>query len=114
MNQVSMSGLNLNDTEAGFTRTARGGGKSENDVLNAIDRERLWHRIAFSEKQWARRNDVVPPAFTFGNLSVTFPRRVRAGFAPGMRQLHPSHATLLMNKPHDPSQRLNVFVFPDA
>jgi hypothetical protein len=41
-------------------------------------------------------------------------RRVRAGFAPGMRQLHPGRATLLMNKPHDPGQRLNVIIFPDA
>ena len=31
-----------------------------------------------------------------------------------MRQLHPSHAALLMNKPHDSGQRLNMIVRPDA
>ena len=31
-----------------------------------------------------------------------------------MRQLHPSHAALLMNKPDDSSQRFNVIIHPDA
>src|SRR6266404_7991468 len=31
-----------------------------------------------------------------------------------MRQLHPSYAALLMNKPDDSSQRLHVIIHPDA
>jgi hypothetical protein len=41
MHQVSMSSMNLNDTKARFAGTTCGGGKSRNDVLNTIDRERL-------------------------------------------------------------------------
>src|SRR5260370_32477324 len=114
MNQVSMSGVNLNDAKARFTGTACRRGKSRNDVANAIARERPWHRIVIGERQRARRNDIVPTAFTFGNCSVARPWRVRAAFTAGMRQLHPSHAALLVDKPHDASHRLNVSVFPDA
>src|ERR1700675_3483895 len=103
MNQVSMSGVNLDDTEARFAGTARGSGKSRNDVLDTIDRERLRHRIALRETQCAGRNDIVPTPVTFRNPSVTSPRCVRAGLAPGMRQLHPSHTALLMNELHDAS-----------
>src|SRR5712664_749625 len=114
MNQVSVSSVNLNDTEARFTGTACRRGKSGNDVLNTIDRKRSRHRIVIGERQRTRRNDIAPPAFTFGNLPVACPWRVRAALAAGMRQLHPSHAALLVNKPHDASQRLNVIVFPAA
>src|SRR3984893_1406921 len=114
MNQISMSSMNLNHTEARFTGTTCSGSKSSNDVLNTLDRERSRHRIAIGETQCARRNDILPTAFTFGNRSVANPRRVSARLAAGMRQLHPSHAALLMNKPHDSSQRLNVFILPDA
>src|SRR6266436_1085570 len=113
MNQVSMSGVNLNDSKAGFAGTTRGGGKSRNGVLNTVDRERLRHRIVIGERQCARSNDI-PPSTTFGDRSVACPRPVGAGLATGMRQLHPSHAALLMNKPDDSSQRLNVIVHPDT
>src|ERR1700682_6220410 len=114
MNQVSMSTVNLDDTVARFTGTTCGGDKSRNDALNTVDRERPGHRIAIGECQCARRNDILPTPFTFGRRSVVCPRRVSAGLATGMRQLHPSHAALLMNKPHDSSQRFNVIVHPDA
>jgi hypothetical protein len=39
---------------------------------------------------------------------------VSAGLATGVRQLHSSHGPLLMNKPDDSSQRLNVRVHPDT
>src|SRR6267378_6093576 len=114
MNQISVSSVNLNDTEARFTGTTCGGGKSRDDVLNTVDRERLRHRIVIGESQCTRGNDIVPPSTTFGDRSVACPRPVGAGLATGMRQLHPSHAALLMNKPDDASQRFNVIVHPDA
>src|SRR6266478_1483417 len=114
MNQVSMSGVNLNDTEARFASTTCGRGKSRNDVLNTVDRERSGHRVAIGKGQCARGNDIIPTPFIFGNHSVAPPRCVSAGLATGMRQLHPSHAALLMNKPDDSSQRLNVIIHPDA
>src|SRR6266850_5927837 len=114
MNQVPMSSVNLDYLEARFTGTARGGGKSRNDVLDAVDRESYWHRILIGKTQRARSNDIAPTPFTFGNPAVPFRRRVSAGLATGMRQLHPSYAALLMNKPDDSSQRLNVIVHPDA
>jgi hypothetical protein len=51
---------------------------------------------------------MVPSPFTFRNPSVAPPRRVRAGLAPGIRQLHPSHTALLMNELHDASQGLRL------
>src|SRR5260370_2030392 len=109
-----MSGVNLNNTEARFTGTACGGGKSRNDVLNTIDRERSGHRIVIGKGQCARGNDIVPTSTTFGDHSVARPRRISAGLATGVRQLNPGHASLLMNKPDDSSQRLNVIIHPDA
>src|SRR5260370_3848507 len=114
MNQVSMSTVNLDDTEARFTGTACGGDKSRNDAFNTVDRERPGHRIAIGESQCARRNDILPTPFTFGHRSVACPRRVGAGLATGMRQLHPSHAALRLNKPQDSRQRFNVMIHPDA
>src|SRR5258708_29716997 len=107
-----MSGGNLNDTEARFTGTTCGGGESRNDVLNTIDRERSGHRIASGESQRARGHDIVPTPFTFGDRSMACPPRVRAGLAPGMRQLHPGPAALLMHQPRDSIQRLALFVHP--
>src|SRR5258705_3139013 len=114
MNQVPMSSVNLDHSEARFTGTARGGGKSRNEVADAVDRERSWHRIPIGKRQRARRNHIAPTPFTFGNPSMPCRRRVSAGLATGMGQLHPSYAALLMNKPNDSSQRLNVIVHPDA
>src|SRR5260370_35351733 len=103
MNQVSMSCVNLNDTEARFAGTARGGGKSRNDVLDTVDRERLRHRIALGETQCARCNDIAPTPFTFRNASVASPRCVRPGLAPGIRQLPPTTTPCLMNELHETS-----------
>src|SRR5260370_10210731 len=114
VNKVPMSSVNLDYSEAGLTGTARGGGKSRNDVADAVDGERSWHRIPNGKRQRARRHDIAPTPFTFGNPSMPCRRRVSAGLATGMRQLHPSQAALLMNKPDDSSQRLDVIVHPDA
>src|ERR1700692_2971054 len=114
MNQVSMSSVNLNDTEARFAGTARRRDKSKTNVLDTFDRERLRHRIGIRKSQCARSNDIVPPSITFGDHSLACPWPVSASLATGMRQLHPSHTALLMNKPDDSSQRLNVIVYPDA
>src|ERR1700752_1176227 len=114
MNQVPMSSVNLDHSEARFTGTARRGGKSSNNVLDAIDRERLRHWILIGKTQRARCNDIVPTPFTLGNHSVPYRRGVSAGLATGVRQLHASCDTLLMYKPDDSSERLNVIVHPDA
>src|SRR5258708_5669987 len=114
MNQVSMSTVNLDETEARFTGTTCGRGKSRNDALNTVGRERPGHRIASRESQGAGRNDILPPPFTFGHRSVPRRRRISARLATGMCQLHSSHATLLMNEPHDSGQRLNMIIHPDA
>src|SRR5258705_710261 len=114
MNQVPMSSVNLDHSESGFTGTARGGSESRSDVMDAIDRERSCHRIPIGKRQRARRNHIAPTPFTLGNPSMPCRRRVSAGLATGMRQLHPSYAALLMNKPDDSSQRLHVIVHPDA
>src|SRR6185369_15192762 len=81
---------------------------------DAVDRERLRHRIVIRERYRARRNHIVPASFALRDRSVAFPRSIGAGLATGMRQLHPGHTALLRNKPDDASQRLNVIVHPDT
>src|ERR1700704_5179706 len=110
MNQISMSGMNLDDTEACLAGTARRGSKGRNDVLNTVDGERSGHRILIGEGQCTRGNDIVPASLTFGDRPMACPRPVSAGLATGMRQLHPSHTALLMNKPDDSSEWLDVIV----
>src|SRR5277367_906624 len=108
-----MSGVNLNDTEARFASTTCGRGKCRNDVPNTIDGERSGHWIV-GEGQCTRGNDIVPASFSFRDPSVTCPRAVGARLATGVRQLQSSHAALLMNKPDDSSEWLDVLVHPDA
>ena len=96
-----MRGVNFDYTKAGIARSSRRGGKSPNNLLNAIDRERLRRRIIFGERNHARRHHVLPAAFGFRNNSVTLPRSLRARFAPRMRQLHTRNAALFMNEADD-------------
>src|ERR1039458_8428995 len=104
MIQVSMSSVNLNDAEAGFASTTGRGGKRRNDVLNTVDRQRLWHWVVIGKRQCARSHDINPAPITFGDGSVAFPWPEGASLATGMRQLHPSDAALLMNKADDSRQ----------
>jgi len=102
--------VNLNDTETRFRRPGGPRRQKQNGCAEYRQSERSRHRIVISERQRARRNDILPTAITFGNRSVACPRRVGAALATGMRQLHASNAALLVNKPHHPRQRLNVLV----
>ena len=96
-----MRGVNFDYAKAGIARAPRRVGKSPNDLLNAIDRERLRCRIIIGKRNRAWRHHVLPAAFGFRNNSVTFPWSSRARFAPGMRQLHTRNAALLMNEADD-------------
>src|ERR1700739_2885379 len=98
MNQVSMSGVNLNDAKAGFAGAPGRGHERRNNPMNAVNRERLRLWIVMGKSQRARGHDIGPASFTFGDGSISFPRSVGAGLATGVCQLHPSHAALLMNK----------------
>src|SRR5258708_34646137 len=112
MNQVSVSRVNLYDTEACFAGTTRRGGKGRNDVLNAVDRGRLRHWIVIGERQRARGNDIVPPSITFGDGSLTCPWAVGPGLPTGISQLHPSTASLPRSKPDASHQRPNMILHP--
>ena len=68
-----MRGVNFDYPEAGIARAPRRVGKSPNDLLNAIDRERLRRRIIIGKRNRARRHHVLPAALGFRNDSVTFP-----------------------------------------
>src|SRR5262245_7179640 len=101
MNQIPMRGVNFDYAKTGIARAPRGVGKSRNDLLNAIDRERLRRRIIIGKRNRAWRHHVLPAAFAFWNNSVTFPWSSCARFAPGMRQLHTCNAALFMDETHD-------------
>src|SRR5258705_8663292 len=49
VNQVAVRGMDLNGPEAGLTRAAGSSGKSRDNLLNAIEGERLRHRIVVGE-----------------------------------------------------------------
>src|SRR6266567_6787192 len=114
MNQITMRGVNFDYAKAGIARAPRRVGKSPNDLLNAIDRERLRCRIIIGKRNRAWRHHVLPAAFGFRNNSITFPWSSRARFAPGMRQLHTRNAALFMNEADDVLYKIDMFVFPDA
>src|SRR5271167_4017214 len=114
MNQVSMSSVDLNDPEAGFTSTTSSLRESSSDALDVVAGEGVRYGIVIGKSHWARGYDVLPAPGVFGNRSVAFPWPVGTGLAPGMRQLHPSYTALLMNKPDDPGQWFIVIVTPDA
>src|ERR1700757_101789 len=101
MNQITMRGVNFDYANAGIARPPRRPSKSPNDLLNAIDRERLRRRIISGKRNRAWRHHVLPAAFGFRNNSVPFPWSSRARFAPGMRQLHTRNASLFMNEADD-------------
>src|SRR6266513_3539531 len=101
MNQITMRGVNFDYAKARIARSSRRGGKSPNNLLNAIDRERLRRRIIIGELNRARRHHVLPAPFGLWNNSVTLPWSLRARFAPRMRQLHTRNAALFMNEADD-------------
>src|SRR6476619_2565412 len=101
MNQITMRGVDFDYAKAGVARAPRRVGKSPNDLLNAINRERLRRRIIIGKRNRARRHYVLPAAFGFRNDSVTFPWSSCARFAPSMRQLHTRGAALFMDEADD-------------
>src|SRR5882762_6141236 len=114
MNQVSISRMNLNHLEAGFAGATCRLRERSDDLLNAVACKRVRQGITLGERQRARGHDLLPSPCMFGNRSVTCPRRVRAGFAASVRQLHAGDAALRMNEPDDPGERPDVIVTPDA
>src|SRR5262249_50691433 len=114
MNQVAMSGMNLNYTKAGVASASRRLRKSRNYFLNAIVSEGLRYGVVVSELQRAWSYDLFPTAFAFGNRATTFPRTMRTRLASRVRQLHAGNAALLMNETDDSGQRFKVFVTPDT
>src|SRR5215831_16438264 len=101
MNQITVRGVDFDYAKAGIARAPRRVGKSPNDLLNAIDCERLRCRIIIGKRNCGWRHHVLPAAFGFRNNAVTFPWSSRARFAPGMRQLHTRNAALFMNEADD-------------
>src|SRR5262245_60072896 len=101
MNQITMRGVNFDYAKASIARAPRGICKSPNDLLNAIDRERLRRWIITGKRNRAWRHHVLPAAFAFRNDSVTLPWSSRARLAPGMRQLHTRNAALFMDEADD-------------
>src|SRR5262245_63924763 len=101
MNQIAMSGVDLDHAKTGIACATSGCSKCSDDFPNAIARERLRHQIVVGKPNRAWRHNVFPAAFSLRNCTVTFPRPARARLATGMRQLHPCDAALLMNKAND-------------
>src|SRR6266536_3317610 len=72
MNQITVRGVNFDYAKAGIARAPRRVGKSPNDLLNAINRERLWRRIIIGKRNRAWRHHVLPAAFGFRNNGRCF------------------------------------------
>ncbi len=93
-----MSTVSINHPEACLADATGRGREGGNYFLNAIQRQRLRHRIIIGKKDGARSHDVFPTAFLFGNRSRPFPRPVRDGLASRVCQLHPGGTALFMNE----------------
>src|ERR1700730_17333649 len=114
MDQIAMSGMNLNYPEAGVTSSTCSCRESRDDLLNAVRRKGLRHGIVIGEGDGTRGHDLFPTSFRFRNLSLPFPWPVRTGLASGVRYLHPCGTALFMNKADDSSERFNVLITPNA
>src|SRR4029077_7454532 len=98
VNQVTVRGVDFDNAKTGIACATRRGGKSGNDVLNPIERERFRHRVILGERNGAWRHHIAPTAFHFCNGSRAFPRPTRARLASSVRQLHSGDTTLLVNE----------------
>src|SRR5262245_3470589 len=105
--------MDLHDIEARAKRPLRRRAEGTDDPLDIVDGQRTRDRIG-RRKWFAGRADWRPPAVRAIDSRDALPRRRRAPLAPGMRQLHPSRAFLLVNEPDDPRQSLDVPIIVDA
>ena len=114
VNQIAVRRVDLDHANARFPRAPRARGESGDDFADAVARQRLRHRIVVGERQRARRHDLRPSAFRFGQTALAIPRPPRARLASGVRELHAGDAALRMDEARDPRERLDVRVAPDA
>src|SRR4051794_9935661 len=109
-----MSGVNFDDVKPCFTRPARRFTKSLDDRANAVCLERFRDRVSFPKTGGTRRDDLSPATLRLGDHAVTFPWPVRTRLAARMRELYSCLRPLLVDEAHDPGQRLDVIITPDA
>jgi hypothetical protein len=113
MNQITMSGMNLNHPEARFAGTTCRLPESFDDRLNFLFGRGLRQRIVIGKRDGARSNNFIPSTLGLRNGTMAFPWPVCTCFASSMRQLHACDATLVMNEARNPGQWLDVIVSPD-
>src|SRR3989440_7937032 len=88
------------------------------EVLHLMALQRLRHRpsLAVGKRAWRNRRPGVPVLDFRRPLQrpVAFPWTPRARLAPGVAELKAGHRVLLLDEPHEPAQRLDEGVIPDA
>jgi hypothetical protein len=94
MNQITMSGMNLNHAEASFAGPACRLPESCDDRLNLFFGSGLGQGIMIGKNDGARSNDFLPSTLGFRNLALPLPWPVCTCFASSMRQLHACDAAL--------------------
>ena len=87
MNQISMSGVNLDDPKTGFAGPPSRFGESIHDLVNAVAGKGLGQGIVIGERHGARSHHFLATPGAFGNHSISFPGPVRTGLATGVCQI---------------------------
>src|SRR5690242_20438376 len=97
LQQVTVSGVYLNDAEPCITGANGGSGKRSDNLLDLSDRQRRGGRLIRAERNRARGNRL-PAALGWRNLPVPFPWPGRAGLASRVGKLNPRNRSLLADE----------------
>src|SRR5438067_5835871 len=114
MDQVSMGRMDFDNPKSGFTGTPCGLCEGIHDPTDLLTGEGSRHAIAFRKWQCTRSHYVCPASFALRNCAVALPGSPCTRLASCMSQLHAGNAALLMDKPDNTGQELDMLVAPDA
>src|ERR1700722_7783580 len=114
MQQITMSRVNLDKIKTCLESPARRKTKAFDNGLNSRQIEFGRHSIVRRKRDRARR-EWLPAAFRRAHQDrSSLEWRSRAGFAPGVRQLHSGARALTVNKLRNAAEVGDVLVLPDA
>ena len=112
--QVTVSGVNFDDVEAGAVGADGGVAEGGFDAGDAFGIEGVGCGEVVGKGDGRGRDDVGPSAFGGRDDAVMFPGRTHAGFAAGVGELNAGAGAVSMEEVDDAGERGDVLVFPEA
>ena len=118
MHEIAVRAVQFQHIKTCLMRPPRAVGPGLDKVLHLMALQRLRDRpsLAVGKRAWRNRRPGVPVLDLGRSLQrpVAFPWTPRARLAPGVAELKARHRILLFDEPHEPAQRLDEGVIPDA